>query len=170
VQLASCLARPRGGELQRVANLLLEGRPARAQCVEVEIGPARSRTRQCLQPSAEPKARVTRERAPRAVLRAEDPEPRDAGPCPALAAGLSARTQEHARHAAAVADGRLGHHERDREEAARVLEEVAPGARVGQWGAPSERRPFWTFIVPSCPMTAMQRLLPVDSIKRNDVH
>ena len=40
-------------------------------------------------------------------------------------AGLAARPEEHARDSAAVAHGRLGHDDRDRQEAAGILEKVA---------------------------------------------
>ena len=93
--------------------------------VEIEIELPRCGTDERAQAPVEPPARIAAECAPRTILRRKRTYARYVRPRPAFVARFLARPEEHARDTAAVADRRLGHDDRDRQEAAGVLEKVA---------------------------------------------
>jgi hypothetical protein len=110
---------------QRVADRVVVLARRRAEPVDVEVDVAADGAGRRLEAAVEPQARVADERDARAVLREDAADRGQVRAREAFAPGLVSRAHEQRDQPAAVADRGLGDDHRDRQEAARALEDRA---------------------------------------------
>src|SRR5690349_9552424 len=112
-------------EVKRIADLLIQRRAVGAEAVEIEIHLSGTATDDRAQTIVEPATCITGECAARSVFRRKSTDSRQVGTRETLVTRFMARPDEHGCATAAIANGRFGDDERDRQETARVLEKVA---------------------------------------------